>query len=366
MTDLAIFLMDLDGGGAERVMLNIARGFAEQGFRVDLILVKAEGPYLSQLPPKVRVVKLESSRLIQSLPSLVRYLKQERPPVLISALEDTNIVALWARRLAGVSTQVIVTVHNHLSREAQNATQLKRRLTPQFVKWFYPLADRIVAVSRGVADDLVNMGLPSEKIEAIYNPIVTPELSEQLQEFVDHQWFLPSQPPVILGVGRLEKQKDFPTLIHAFARIRKQYPVRLMILGEGNEHSSLESLVQKLGVAEDVIFPGFVANPYAYMAQARVLVLSSAWEGFGNVLVEAMAAGTPVVSTDCKSGPSEILANGQYGKLVAVGDSKGMAEAIVKTIEEASDSRILKERAIEFSLDKALTQYQQLLPLSRD
>ncbi len=139
-----------------------------------------------------------------------------------------------------------------------------------------------------------------------------------------------------------------------------------MILGEGNEHSSLESLVQKLGVAEDVIFPGFVANPYAYMAQARVLVLSSAWEGFGNVLVEAMAAGTPVVSTDCKSGPSEILANGQYGKLVAVGDSKGMAEAIVKTIEEASDSRILKERAIEFSLDKALTQYQQLLPLSRD
>jgi glycosyltransferase involved in cell wall biosynthesis len=210
------------------------------------------------------------------------------------------------------------------------------------------------------------MGLPSGKIEAIYNPIVTPELNEKIQECVDHPWFLPSQPPVILAVGRLEKQKDFPTLIHAFARIRKQYPVRLMILGEGNEHSSLESLVQKLGVAEDVIFPGFVANPYAYMAQARVLVLSSAWEGFGNVLVEAMAAGTPVVSTDCKSGPSEILANGQYGKLVAVGDSKGMAEAIVKTIEEASDSRILKERAIEFSLDKALTQYQQLLPLSRD
>jgi glycosyltransferase involved in cell wall biosynthesis len=364
MTDLAIFLMDLDGGGAERVMINLARGFAEQGLNVDLVLVNPEGPYLSQLPEKVRVVQLESSRLILSLPALVRYLKQERPPVLISALEDTNMVALWAKKLAAVSTQVVVTVHNHLSREAKNATTLKRRLTPQLVKWFYPAADMIVAVSQGVAENLVEIGLPSNKIKAIYNPIVTPELSKKLQESVAHPWFSPGQPPVILGVGRLEKQKDFPTLIHAFAKVRQQHQPRLMILGEGTERSHLESLVQELGLAEDVVFPGFVANPYAYMVRASVLVLSSAWEGFGNVLVEAMAAGIPVVSTDCESGPAEILANGQYGKLVAVGDSEGMAKAIAQTLEKAPDSKFLQERADEFSLKKALTQYQQLLPIN--
>jgi glycosyltransferase involved in cell wall biosynthesis len=365
MVDLAIFLMDLDGGGAERVMINLARGFAEQGLKVDLVLVKPEGPYLSQLSPKVRVITLESSRLILSLRSLIRYLKREKPPVLISALEDTNIVALCARNLARVSTKVIVTVHNHLSRESQNATTLKRRLTPQLVKWFYAWADSIVGVSEGVAKNLVEIGLPPEKIEVIYNPIVTSELREKVQKPLDHPWFLPDQPPVILGVGRLQKQKDFSTLIHAFAKIRQHRPLRLMILGEGSERSHLESLVQELGIAEDVVFPGFVSNPYAYMAQATVLVLSSAWEGFGNVIVEAMAAGTPIVSTDCESGPAEILANGQYGKLVPVGNAEDMAQAIAATLEDTPDREILKKRANDFSLEKALAKYGKLLQPSK-
>lgn len=361
MPDLSIFLMDLDGGGAEKVMLNLARGFAEKGLQVDLVLVKAEGPYLSNLPPTVRVVKLESSRLIQSLPALARYLKQEQPPVLISALEDTNMVALWAKKLADVSTRVVVSVHNNLSREAANATTLKRKLTPQLVKWFYPWANSIVAVSKGVADNLVQIGLPSNSIKVIYNPIVSPELNEKTHEWPDHPWFLPNQPPVILGVGRLEKQKDFSSLIRAFAQLKKQSPARLMILGEGSERSKLQDLVNNAGLTDDVAFPGFVANPYAYMARATVLVLSSAWEGFGNVLVEAMAAGTPVVSTNCESGPTEILANGQYGKLVTVGDIEGMAKAIVKTIEEPQDGELLKRRANDFSLEKALKEYEIFL-----
>jgi len=361
MTDLAIFLMDLGGGGAERVMINLACGFAEQGLNVDLVLVKAEGPYLSQLSSKVRVVKLETSRLLLSIPALVHYLKQQRPPVLISALEDTNIVALWARDLARVSTRVIVTVHNHLSRDAQNATQIKRRLTPQFVKWFYPRADQVVAVSQGVANNLIELGLSSKKIKSIYNPIVSKELLQKIHEPLSHPWFLPEQPPVILGVGRLTKQKDFPTLIHAFAKVRQQQEsVRLMILGEGSEHSNLESLVHQLGLSENIAFPGFVANPYAYMARANVLVLSSGWEGFGNVLVEAMAAGTPVVSTDCESGPAEILANGEYRKLVVVGDSEGMAQAILATLKDVPDREHLKKRANEFSLEKAISQYTEL------
>jgi len=364
MTDIAIFLMDLRGGGAERVMINLAQGFAQNKLQVDLVLVKAEGPYLNQISPQINIIKLESPRLISSLPGLVNYLRQKRPKVLLSALEDTNFVAIWAKKLARVSTKVAVTVHNHLSYEAKNTTQLKRRLTPQFVRLFYPWADQVIGVSQGVANNLIELGVPAEKVTFIYNPIVTPELLTQLQDSVNHPWFLPDSPPVILGVGRLTRQKDFATLIQAFAQLRRQLPTRLMILGEGSEQVNLKNLVQQLGLSEDVTFPGFVANPYVYMASSAVLVLSSAWEGFGNVLVEAMAAGTPVVSTDCQSGPAEILVDGEYGKLVPVGDVAAMAEAIQLTLNHCPNPEILKQRAKEFSLDKIVTKYQQLLQLT--
>ncbi|SKB16029.1 Glycosyl transferase, group 1 [Planktothrix sp. PCC 11201] len=360
MTDIAIFLMDLGGGGAERVMINLAQGFAQRQKSVDLVLVKAEGPYLSQLHPQINVVKLESSRLISSLPRLINYLKEKQPKVLFSALEDTNFVALLAKKLAGVSTKVAVTVHNHLSREAENATQLKRRLTPQLVGWFYPWADYVIAVSQGVADNLIQLGVPAHKVQSIYNPIITPELLQNLHNRVDHPWFAPNQPPVILGVGRLHAQKDFRTLILAFAQLRQQQPARLIILGEGEERSALQSLIQTLGLETDVALLGFVSNPYAYMAASAILVLSSAWEGFGNVLVEAMAAGTPVVSTNCDSGPSEILAAGRYGQLVTVGDPQAMATAIASTLATPPDSQMLRERAQIFSLENALDQYQHL------
>ncbi len=363
MSSIGIFLSDLDGGGAERVMLNLAGGFVEQGLEVDLVLVKAEGSLLSEVHPKVRVVNLGCQRLLLSIPAMIRYLQQQQPTALLSALEDTNLVALWARQLAGVSTRIVVSVHNNLSQESQQATELKRRLTPYLVSWFYPWADKIITVSQGVAQDLVKMGLSSERIQVIYNPIITPEYCQKILAPLNHPWFSPSEPPVILGVGRLHKQKDFPSLIQAFALVQQMIPARLMILGEGKERQHLEALVQKLGLNEKVALPGFVANPYIYMRHAAVLVLSSAWEGFGNVLVEAMAAGTPVVSTNCESGPAEILSNGQYGKLVDVGDIQGMAKAIVDTIEQPKDSVTLGRRASEFSLDKALAQYWQVLQI---
>ncbi|NLO89188.1 MAG: glycosyltransferase, partial [Clostridia bacterium] len=187
----------------------------------------------------------------------------------------------------------------------------------------------VVAVSQGVADDLVKTtGLMRELIKVIYNPIVTPELLEKAKESIGHPWFKPGQPPVILSAGRLTAAKDFPTLIHAFARVRAERLARLMILGEGEERPNLESLVRELGLESDVSMPEFVENPYAYMARAAVFVLSSAWEGFGNVLVEAMAVGTPVVSTDCPSGPAEILEGGKWGKLVPVGDVEKLAKAL--------------------------------------
>ena len=358
---VAIFLMDLGGGGAERVMLNRAHGFLTQGMEVDLILVKAEGPYLSQLSSKINLVKLKSSRLLFSLPALIRYLKQTKPSVLLSALEDTNIIALLAKKFSGVSSKIIVTVHNHLSCESRNATQLKRRMTPQLVKLFYPWADHIVAVSQGVADDLVHLGLDPKKIQAIFNPIVTSELRLKLQEELEHPWFQAGQPPVILGIGRLTRQKDFSTLIRAFAELKQSLFIRLMILGEGEERLNLENLVQELGLSEYVLFPGFVANPYAYMAKAGIVVLSSAWEGFGNVLVEAMAAGTPVLATDCESGPAEILDYGKYGRLVPVGNPKEMAFSIADTLQTPLNQEDLKKRAEEFTLEKAVAQYGKLL-----
>ncbi len=231
MTDIAFFLMDLGGGGAEKVMLSLAGGFAEQGLNVDLVLVKTEGDYLSLISPKVRLVKLEGKRLITSLPLLVNYLRKEQPKVLISTLDDTNTIALLGKQLANVSTRVIITVQTHLSRSYQMSTNVKRRLTPLFVRWFYPWADGIVAASQGVAEDAARIsGLPLEQIEVIYNPIFTSNLQEKFHQPANHPWFLHKHQPVILGVGRLEKQKDFTTLIRAFALLRQQYPARLMIL----------------------------------------------------------------------------------------------------------------------------------------
>ncbi|MBV9389140.1 MAG: glycosyltransferase [Chroococcidiopsidaceae cyanobacterium CP_BM_ER_R8_30] len=361
MSSLAIFLTSLDGGGAERAMVNLACGFVKQGLDVDLVLMKLEGPYLSLVSPEVRVVNLEGKRLLLSIAALVRYLQRERPRTLLSSLEDTNIVALWANRLAGVSTRIVVNVQNTLSQQSQNATEIKRRLTPQLVRWFYPWADAIVSVSQGVAEDLVRLGLPSECIKVIPNPVITPEFFQKIQEPLAHSWFSPGQPPVILGVGRLEKQKDFPTLIRAFAQVKQQLSVRLMILGEGKERPYLEALVQELGLTEDVALPGFVANPHTYMARSAIFVLSSLFEGLPTVLIEAMAAGTPVVSTNCKSGPAEILKNGQYGKLVAVGDVNGIAEAITSTLKEPPDPAISRKRVNEFSLERSLEQYSQVL-----
>ena len=362
MTDIAFFLVNLDGGGAEKVMLSLANGFAERGLKVDLVLVKLTGEYLSLISPQVRVVNLDHPRLITSLPLLVKYLKQHRPKLLISALEDPNTLAIIAKILARVPTRIVVTVHNHLTRYSTQSKELKRKLTPWFVRWLFPFADEIVAVSQGVADDAAKVSrLAPSKIKTIYNPIFTTDLIAKFQEPIDCDWLLNDRIPVILGVGRLTKQKDFATLIRAIAIVKQQYPVRSILLGQGEELPYLENLVKELDLINDVAFLGFVANPYAYMSKAKILVMSSVYEGFGNVLVEGMLAGIPVVSTNCKSGPSEILADGKYGNLADVGDASSLAIAIIDTLKNPLHPDILRKRGQEFSLAAALEQYHQLL-----
>lgn len=348
------------------MMLNLARGFAERGLAVDLVLAKAEGPYLSQVPPRVEAVDLGARRVLASLPGLVRYLRHERPAALLSTLPHANVAALWAKRLSGIPVHVVVRESNALSLVAQHTTLTRVRLLPFLVRRFYPWADGIVAVSRGVAEDLAQITrLPLERIRVIYNPVVTPELLKWAEEPVDHHWFDPGEPPVVLGAGRLTKQKDFSTLIRAFALVRQRRLARLMILGEGGERSSLEALVRELGLVDDVALPGFVKNPYAYMARAAVFVLSSVWEGLPNALIEALATGTPVVSTNCESGPAEILENGRYGQLVPVGDVGALAEAILTALSTAPAVESLQARAREFSLENILDQYLEALHSSR-
>ena len=363
---LALFLPSLRGGGAERVMVNLARGFVERGLQVDLVLARAEGPYLSQVPKEVRVVDLGAQRVLHSLPGLVRYLREERPQAMLSALNHANIVAIWAKLLARVKTRLVVSERTTLSRSTENASSIRVKFIPFLVKAFYPYADVVVAVSRGVAEDLIaRIGLTAEKIKVIYNPVVTPELFTKAEEPLDHPWFRPGEPPVILGVGRLTKPKDFPTLIRAFALVRKERPARLMILGEGEERPNLEALVRELGLEEDVALPGFVENPYKYMKRAAVFVLSSRWEGLPTVLIEAMALGTPVVATDCPSGPAEILEGGKWGRLVAVGNETSLARAIILALSKPVNAGELRSRAQLFSVDGVVQLYLDLLGVLR-
>ncbi len=330
----AVYLPALLGGGAERSMLNLAIGMTEQNVDVDLVLATATGPYLKMVPPQVRVVDLKAGRVLSSLPALARYLRKEKPVGMVSALDHANVVALWAKWLAGGHSRVVVCMQNTPTQDASHADSIQGRLIPLAMKLFYPWAKGIVGVSQGVVDDFMKMTGIRRNVWVIHNPVVTPDLFRRAEEPVEHPWLQPGQPPVLLGVGRLTRQKNFTNLIRAFAEVRGQYPSRLMILGEGEERPALEALVRELGLEAEVSLPGFVQNPYAYMKRAAMFVLSSDWEGLPTVLIEAMALGTPVVATDCPSGPVEILRGGELGRLVPMNNATALAQAIAATLTE--------------------------------
>lgn len=330
---VALFMAYLGGGGAERVMFNLASGLVNYGLSVDFVIGKVWGPHIEKIPSEVRVVDLASSGIWQTTQALTRYLKEEQPVALLSAQHFANEMAIWAKRIARVKTRVVVSEHNTLSQAIKRTSKTRKYLIPSFVRYFYPWADGIVTVSQGVAEDLSNFtGLPIHRISTIYNSVLSPQLQEKAKVRLDHPWFCPGEPPVILGVGKLEAQKDFPTLIKAFAQVRQVQPARLMILGWGPDRPQLEALAQELKLEEDVSLAGYVENPYCYMARAKVFVLSSAWEGLPTVLIEAMGVGTPVVSTNCPSGAREILGDGKYGLLSPVGDPKALAESILSVL----------------------------------
>jgi len=357
---LAIFLPGLYDGGAERTLLNLAEGIDARGFAVDLVLARAEGPYMAEIPSSVRVIDLKAARVLMCLPALVRYLQSERPTAMLSTLY-ANILAVWARRIAGVPQNVVINEQNTLTSVSNGEGDLRWKLYPKLARQFYPWADGITAVSKGVADDLARATkLPASRVQVIYNPIVTSDLQEKSESPLEHPWFRAGEPPVVLGVGRLTTQKAFSVLIQAFAEARKYQPARLVILGEGEERPMLEGLIRLLGLEQDVDLPGFVSNPYPYMAHAALFVLSSRWEGLPTVLVEAMSLRTPVIATDCPSGPREILRDGQFGQLVPVGDPCALALAIRNSLADRAHCPP-DESWKPYELDFVMDQYLNIL-----
>ncbi|HEY9888469.1 MAG TPA: glycosyltransferase, partial [Candidatus Obscuribacterales bacterium] len=279
-----------------------------------------------------------SLQSVKALPKLVAYLKECCPPVLMSATHYINEIALLAKRLALVPTRIVVTEHTFLSQEVKLTEQVSSRLVPLTVKALYGLADEVIAVSHGVAQDLESFMLNHRKpIQVIYNSVVTPAMYDQAQQPIDHPWFHTKDQPVVIGGGRFVRQKDFATLLRAFAQLRDRQPAHLVLLGDGREREALQQLAIALGIEADVWFPGFVDNPYPFLAQADVFALSSAWEGLPTVLIEALALGVAIVSTDCPSGPAEILRQGEYGHLVPVGDAPALATAMAAVL--AGDRR---------------------------
>ncbi len=360
---IAIYLPSLQGGGAERAMATLANGFADRGYPVDLVLAKAEGPYLKDINGAVRIIDLKAQRTLTSLPGLVRYLRHKRPAAILSALTHANIIAVAARFLARVQTEVIISERSTFSISCANAEHLRGKMIGNLVHWVYPNADRIIAISHGVANDLIkSTGVPESLITVIYNPVV--HTAVNINDNTDHPWFTSGMPPVVLGVGRLTPAKNFPLLLNAFSRVRAQRCSRLMILGEGELRPELEKLISKLGLQDSVSLPGFVTNPYAYMRRAAMFVLSSSWEGFGNVLVEAMACGTPVVSTHCQSGPSEILEDGKWGRLVPPDHVEALADAIIQTLDAPTHPDVGK-RAADFRVEIAVNQYLAALGMTQ-
>jgi glycosyltransferase involved in cell wall biosynthesis len=361
--DVAFLLPSFAGGGVERVVLNLAVALHAEGRRVELVLMRARGELLAQVPEGVAVVDLGAPYLgdalfVTALPALTAYLRRRAPRVLYAGMTTVNLIALWARRRAGAATRVVVSEHVPVSVNAR--THPLKRVLPALIRRAYPAADAVVAVASALADDLAQVGgLPRERIDVVHNPVVTPALLEGARRRPDHPWF-DQDVPVVLGIGRLVAQKDFGTLLEAFAIVRRSRAARLLILGEGPDRPALEAAVERLGLADDVALPGFVPDPAAYLAHADLFVLSSRYEGLAVVLIEALACGCPVVSTDCRTGPDEILEGGAHGRLVPVGDAAALAAAMAATLDAPPPRAALVRRGADFSLEAIVPRYAAL------
>ncbi len=388
------------GGGIERINLHLAEELLRQGYQVDLVLCRAEPESLALVPPGIRVIvlpratrrrarwtawqagrglrwqllrpvllALHPTMELRYLPGFIEYVETHQPDAVIAAFVQINLVALLAHRASRHRFRLAVEQQGPWSRMlgTEAAGSWRWRHLPPLLGRLYAEADAVVPVSEGIAEHLRQVaGLSDAVLRTIYNPVLDAHSQARRDAPLEHSWFAPGAPPVILNVGRLARQKDQATLLRAFARLRAQRPARLMILGEGEERTALEALARELGVVDDVALPGFVANPMPYMRQAAVFALSSRYEGLPTVLIEALYCGCPVVSTDCVSGPREILADGRHGELVPVGDEVALAGAMARTLDHPPDRAqlVCSVQGRGFTVGEAAQRYLQALHLT--
>ena len=414
---IAFVIDSLAGGGAERAGLTLIQKLLKKNYEIDLVLVDFRGPRLLEIPKSVKLfvldrkfprqIKLEKCSIsyehvhwveppftvvekavawfqfskalnwpnrkfrstrknygyMYRATAMARYMVANKPDIIFALLTESHLASLIGRRISASTIPIICSVRNAL--EFDMAFQRKPAL-----KYLYSEADRIHTVSNGLATSFLNQ-FPdvSGKLIAIYNPTYRPEIAVLALQPPIHSWLASNAPNnickgstnVILAAGKFELQKNFSMLLRSFAKVHKKRNVRLIILGDGKERQNLENLANQLDIAESVSMPGWVKNPYAFMAQARLFVLSSSWEGLPGVLIEALACGCPIVSTDCQHGPREILQHGQWGKLVPTNNPDALTDAIVASLSEVPDRKSLKRRALQFSSENLMDEYENLI-----
>jgi glycosyltransferase involved in cell wall biosynthesis len=358
---VSIYMHDLSGGGAERMTLKLIEHLRGRGVDVTLLLHSGAGPLSDLLPPDLRVVRFQTARTLFDLVPLWRHLMRERPDILISGLDHNTVIALFAGFLAGRRTPVVPIQHNALSREAASGGW-KYAVLPACYRLFSPAASRFVAVSRGVADDMASAcGIARDRISVIYNSVIDEEFKTLAAEPIAHPWFDRHDVPVFVNAGRLVPQKDHESLLRAFAQALQRRPMRLMILGVGPLQEHLLKVTAELRIEHAVQFLGFQRNPLPYFREADALVLTSQYEGFGNVLIEAMGCGTPVITVDCPYGPSEIIEGGKFGVLVPIGNTDALADALASDEWRKCAPTALKRRAEIFNMTAMADQYLALI-----
>lgn len=359
---LAIFLPNMGGGGAERVALNLANSWITMGFDVDLVLLKAEGPLLDMLPPDIRVVDLQTSSLLNLVIKLANYLRRHQPDALLACMWPLTVIAVISRFIGHKKCRLVLAEHTTWSTAPLYKRKIPRLIIRLTMRLLFPRADHVLAVSKGATDDLEKIAmLPPGIISTMYNPVVGLAKPSVDTPTTPRGWCQGNHRR-ILAVGNLKGIKDFGTLLQAFEQLTRQgVNAHLLILGEGECRGALESQAVDLGISSRVHMFGFVADTSPYYRHAELFVLSSKGEGLPNVIIEALASGTPVVSTDCPSGPREILENGRYGRLVPVGNVEALSEAMLESLNSEHDTQILEKRAQDFTIDKISRSYLDLM-----